>query len=180
MTEVVKKALNSQKTVTVRNRVFGGDPLPYEYKNLLITFEKDGSPGILVAWEEQIIELRDDALVLVDTAESKRKAQNKNNLPILSTVFAGHWHLTYTNREGKGGSESVMIDSTGKYFANFEHTFNIRTVMFDDFQSKVSFNKVDLESKLFSKESLIRIDSDKWTGSDNKGYKLEYTRVKTQ
>jgi len=177
VTEIVKKIVKSSGRFTVDNKMLEGDPVVYSIKNLFVVYEHNNETNSITSNEAEIVELRDGKLVTIQTELSKRKQNYLKNQEKIGDIFSGLWILTFTINN-VSNSEPVFIDKGGRYFAHSKHTFYLRTINIDEAGKKITFNKVDLQRKLHAKEILTIQDSDLITGTDSKGYSLEYKRQK--
>lgn len=178
VTELVEQALLKTAKFNVENGVLGGDPLRYTIKDLEIVYLSKNRRHEVAAIEGSIVEQVADELTIHETSISEQKMRSRNSMLALAKDFEGQWTLQYTLiKNGESRKESVVVDNKGRYFANGKYTFDIRGVSFDSTTGKASFAKIDMGHKLFSKESLSRDTKDTWTGTDSKGYKMEYSKV---
>src|SRR5690606_38687541 len=178
VTEIVAKEIITSGRITVDNKTFEGDPLAYSVKNLFMIYEFGNVTHSLTANESEFIELKAGKLIPIPTESSQRKQLYLKNQEKIGNIFSGLWVLNFTTKEGVQNSESVINDNKGRYFAHSKHKFYLKSITIDDSSKKITFNKVDLQRKLYNKETLTIQNSDLITGIDSKGQRLEYKRQK--
>ena len=173
VTEKIDSQLLFDKTFTVENK-FLSDPIRYSIKDLFILYQSEDEKYNLVVNEGEIVSLTNGRLVATETTISKRKQYLQQNIAKLAMFLAGEWILNFTATNGQSEYEKVIVDNTGKYFANSKHSFYLRTVDFDDENKTITLNKIDLNRNLHSKETLEIKSDELLIGTDSKGYRLEY------
>jgi hypothetical protein len=175
VTATVQSLLSTGSRFPVDNKTLEVDPIQYSIKNLQIIYEHNGTHSI-TANEAEIVELKNGRLSTIETALSRKKLNHLRNQEKLGKVFKGQWFLTFTTKDGVANSEPVIVDNLGRYFAHSQHSYYLKTVNIDEANKRITFNKIDLQRKLHSKETLTIVNDGLITGTDSKGYRLEYRR----
>lgn len=173
VTKIVSDLILSKKKFMVGNDELGGDPIKFKIKELFIEYVFNQLPQKITANEGEIVEFKDDVLEVLPTEDSKQKQLWLLNQNKISDVFKDEWILTYTKDE-KPNYEKIRVDSTGRYFINDIHTFNLLVTELNN--KKINLKKINLKGDEHSTETLTISNDRLIIGQDNKGYSLEYKK----
>lgn len=174
VTEKLKELFSTKALILVDNETLGEDPAPNFVKELFLIYSFGEVIQDLRIIEGGSIEISEVNLITNETEEAMKKREYVENVKKLSEIFKGEWELTFQSKNGKVGSERVIIDDQGTYFVNGIKHFQLGSVGVN--QKAISFVKVSLNGKRHSKETLIRMGPTQIGGSNDLGYDLKYVK----
>lgn len=175
VTELVNKKLSEEDALPVENDVLGGDPVPNFVKQLFLIYTFGEDIKTITVLEGSHLYKTDKELLPQETEISIKKQDHKENEDKLSKIFHGEWQLVYQHRNGKSGTERVIVDDQGNYFVNGQKHFHLGSITISP--QSITFTKISLDGKKHSKETLTRERPDRISGSNDQGYQLVYTKL---
>jgi hypothetical protein len=176
VSDVVRRLISTSGQFVVDNNTLEGDPIPFDIKSLFVIYEGINGTRILTATEGEIVQFANDTIDTKQTELSKKKHMYLINQEKIGEIFSGPWILTFTARGGVKDQEPVIVDGSGRYFAHSKLRFYLRSISIENNSRKIMLNKIDLNRRLHTKETLTIQDPELIIGTDSKGYKLEYRR----
>lgn len=170
---IITDLLMNNGSFCVENVTLGGDPIRNTVKELQIEYKLKKQTKTLIANEDEIIELHDDALIKKSTETSILKQTFLTNLNELTKIIKGNWYL----KKSVGGEdliEKIEIDNKGRFIIDNKHKFNLLVTEFNS--SNIVLNKVNFDNDIEITEKLTLNSSTLISGTDNLGNVLEYSK----